>query len=274
MANPRIAVVIPARYSSSRFPGKPLADLCGQPMIYHVYQRASKVHGIDQVVVATDDERIHQAVKAFGGNVVMTSSKHLTGTDRVAEAAGQLDAEIVVNVQGDEPLLEPAMITQAVEPVLHDPSVQVTTLMSPVREIAEALDVNVVKLATDLAGDILFFSRASIPYPRERKHYQVKKQIGLYAFRREALAQFSRWSPGPLEATEGVEFFRFLEHGWKVRGVETAYQTIAVDTPADLERVRHQIQRVSKATLPRANHEQVLTGSANPAMHERAKKDI
>lgn len=249
MSKTQVVVIIPARYASSRFPGKPLADLDGQPMIYHVYHRAAKAPGVDRVVVATEDERIRQAVEAFGGEAIMTSPDHPTGTDRIAEAAGQLDAELIVNVQGDEPLVEPAMIAQAVKPLRREPAVHVTTLMSPVHDVGEALDVNVVKLATDLAGDVLFFSRAPIPYPRERKQYHVKKQIGLYAFRREALAQFSRWHQGPLEATEGIEFFRFLEHGWKIRGVETAYQTIAVDTPADLERVRRRIQHAAEESV-------------------------
>ena len=247
MGNPRVVGIIPARFKSSRFPGKPLAEIHGRPMIYYVYTQVKKVPGLNRVVVATEDERIVKAVEAFGGEAVMTSPDHSTGTDRVAEAARKLDAELAVNIQGDEPLVDPAMITQALEPVLRDPSIQVTTLMSPVEEIAEVLDVNVVKLITDLDGNVLAFSRLPIPYPRERHAHRVTKQIGLYAFRKNALEQFAKWKPSPLETTEGVEFFRFLEHGMKIRGVETKYHTVAVDTPADLERVRGLIRPTQEA---------------------------
>lgn len=244
----RLAGVIPARYYSSRFPGKPLADLNGHPMIYHVYQQASKVVGLDRLVVATDDERIRDAVVAFGGEAMMTSSRHATGTDRVAEAVQQLEAELIVNIQGDEPLLKPEMVAQVLEPLLTEETVRVTSLISPVREIAEAQDLNVVKVVTDLAGDILCYSRAPIPYPKERRLHRLSKQLGLYAFHREALERFAQWEPTPLEITEGVELFRFLEHGWRIRGVETAHGTAAVDTPADLKRVCRLLRRAPKVS--------------------------
>jgi len=234
----RCVGVIPVRYASTRFPGKPLADLNGHPMIYHVYQRASQAAELSRLVVATDDERIRQAVEAFGGEVVMTSSNHATGTDRVAEAVRHLEADIVVNVQGDEPLLNPAMITQVIQPLLREEAVRVTTLMHPIKDIADALDANVVKMATDLDGNVLYYSRAPIPYPKDRKGYQMDKQIGLYAFRRQALEAFASWVSTPLETAEGIELFRFLEHAWKVRAVRTTHHMVPVDTPEDLERVR------------------------------------
>ena len=239
----KIIGMIPARYQSSRFPGKPLADLNGQPVIQHVCQRAAKAQSLDRVVVATDDERIRKVVASFGGEVVMTSSEHPTGTDRIAEAARQLSADVIVNIQGDEPLLDPVMIEQVLVPFLKDSSVQVATLISPLKEIAEILDANTVKVVLDLEGNILFFSRATIPYPKERQGHRVFKQIGLYAFRRSALEEFFRWGSSPLETIEGVELMRFLEHGWKVRAVETQCRTVAVDTPGDLERARSLLQK-------------------------------
>jgi len=246
----RVVGVIPARYRSSRFPGKPLADLCGHPLVYYAYQQACKVAELDQVVVATDDERIAEVVRAFGGEVVMTSPDHPTGSDRVAEAARLLDADLVVDIQGDEPMLDPVMIRQVLEPVLSDPGVKVTTLMGPVQDAAEILDPNVVKLVTDLAGHVLCFSRSPIPFPKVRKAYGTLKQFGLYAFRREALERFTLWSPGPLEITEGIELLRFLEHGYPVHGVETSLETVSVDTLEDLDRVRL-MMKTAEAT-PRA----------------------
>ena len=243
MSKSRIVGVIPARYQSSRFQGKPLADLEGWPVIRHVAERARRVAALDRVVVATDDERIRDAVQAFGAEVVMTSSQHATGTDRVAEAVRQIEADVVVNIQGDEPLLEPAMVERIVEPLLRDTTIQVATMICPVKDVAEILDHNVVKVVTDLAGDVLCYSRSPIPYPKDRSVYGARRQIGLYAFRRAALEAFAGWALSPLEVTEGVELFRFVEHGWKVRAVETSHGTVAVDTPADLERVRQILQQ-------------------------------
>lgn len=238
MANPYVIGVIPARHRSVRFPGKPLADLHGQPIVYYVHRQAQKAAYLDDVVVATDDQRIVDAVEDFGGTAIMTSPSHTTGTDRVAEAIAELDADIVVNIQGDEPLIEPAMITQVIEPLLRDETLQVSTLMHAITETAEALDEDVVKVVTDLAGDVLCFSRSRIPFPKGPTSYQMHKHIGLYGFRRPALEAFAGWGPTPLEMTESVEMFRFLEHGWRVRAGQTDHHTVAVDTPEDLDRVR------------------------------------
>ena len=241
--------LIPARYQSSRFPGKPLADLNGHPVIEHVYRRALKARCLQRVVVATDDERIRDAVVSFGGEAVMTSPEHPTGTDRIAEATVGLKADLIVNIQGDEPLLDPDMIDQIVVPFSKDPTVQVATLVSPLKEIVEVLDANTVKVVLDLEGNILCFSRSPIPYPKERRQYKVFRQIGLYAFRQPALEIFAQWGPAPLETIEGVELFRLLEHGWKVRAVETLCQTVAVDTPSDLARARRILQKTGTGSL-------------------------
>lgn len=238
MSKPLVVGVIPARYRSIRFPGKPLADLHGQPIVQWVHQQVSKVAQLDQVIVATDDERIVDVVEGFGGTAVMSSPSHVTGSDRVAEVVEQIDGDIIVNIQGDEPLIEPAMISQVTEPLLRDDSLQVSTLMHPITEAAEAIDEDVVKVVTNLADDVLFLSRSRIPFPKGPVSYEMHKHIGLYGFRRSALEAFAGWGPSPLEMTESVEMMRFLEHGWRVRAELTEHHTVAVDTPEDLDRVR------------------------------------
>ena len=234
----KVVAVIPARYQSTRFEGKPLAEIHGKPMIYYVYQGAARARGVQDVFVATDDERIRRAVAAFGGKVVMTSPEHKTGTDRIAEAVANLDVEIVINVQGDEPLVHPQMLEQAMRPLLEEPKLLVTTLMSPIEDPADFIDTTVVKTVVDRSGDILFFSRSPIPYPKTRQAYTAYKQVGLYAFRKQFLLEFAAMSPTPLELIEGVELLRAVEEGIKVRGVETRHQTISVDTLSDLFEVR------------------------------------
>ena len=234
----KIVAVIPARYQSTRFEGKPLADIHGKPMIYYVYAGARRAKGIQDVFVATDDERIRKAVLDFGGKVVMTSPEHKTGTDRIAEAVSNLDVDIVINVQGDEPLVHPEMLEQAMRPLLEDPALQVTTLMSPIKSPADFIDATVVKTVVDQKGNILFFSRSPIPYPKTRQSYIAYKQVGLYAFRKKFLLEFAAMSPTPLELVEGVELLRAVENGIPVRGVETLHPTISVDKISDLFEVR------------------------------------
>ena len=233
----RTVALIPARFASSRFPGKALADLDGRPMIEHVYRRAAAARTVDAVGVATDDRRIADAVTAFGGHAVMTSLHHQSGSDRIAEAATALDCDIVVNVQGDEPLIDPAAIDAAVAPLLAEPDVQMTTLCSPIHDEAEAASPNVVKVVLDLRGDALYFSRARIPYPRQAGG-RAFRHIGLYAYRRTFLLEFARWAPTPLELAESLEQLRALEHGCRIRTVITPYDSIGVDTPEDLTLVR------------------------------------
>ena len=234
----KVVAVIPARYQSTRFEGKPLADIHGKPMIYYVYAGARKAAGIQDVFVATDDDKIRKAVEEFGGKTVMTSPDHKTGTDRIAEAVSNLEADIVINVQGDEPLVHPQMLEQAMRPLLEDSNLVVTTLMSPIENPADFIDTTVVKTVADRRGDILFFSRSPIPYPKSRQSYTAYKQVGLYAFRKSFLLEFAAMPPTPLELIEGVELLRAIENGIKVRGVETRHKTISVDTISDLFEVR------------------------------------
>lgn len=233
----KVVAVIPARYKSTRFEGKPLAKICGKPMIYWVYNQTIKAKNVDEVFVATDDDRIKKAVEEFGGKVVMTSDKHQTGTDRIAEAVENLDADIIVDVQGDEPLVHPEMIEQAVEPLLQDDKLQLTTLMTLIDDPGDFIDSTVVKTVIDKAKNIMFFSRSPIPYPKTRQGYKVYKQIGLYAFRKQFIQDFARMEQTPLELVEGVELMRALENGYKIRGVETQYDTCSVDTISDLMEV-------------------------------------
>ena len=234
----KVVAVIPARYQSTRFEGKPLADIHGKPMIYHVYDRAKRAVGIQDVFVATDDERIRKAVEDFGGKVVMTSPEHKTGTDRIAEAASDLDVDIVINVQGDEPLVHPEMLEQAMQPLLEEPKLLVTTLISPIEDAADFIASTIVKTVVDPKRNVLFFSRSPIPYPKTRQSYIAYKQVGLYAFRKEFLLEFAAMAPTPLELIEGVELLRAVENGIQVRGVETRHRTISVDTISDLFEVR------------------------------------
>jgi 3-deoxy-manno-octulosonate cytidylyltransferase (CMP-KDO synthetase) len=241
--SPSVVAVIPARYQSTRFPGKALAELGGRPMIEHVYRRAAEAPAVDAVVVATDDQRIVDAVEAFGGFARMTSSAHRTGTDRVAEVAADLTCAIVVNVQGDEPLIEPAMIGAVVEPLRLDPSIPMATVRRLLTDPDDYTSPHVVKVVTDARGDALYFSRAPIPAapadgPAEAVRAAAYVHVGLYAFQREFLLRFAALPQTPLERSESLEQLRALEHGYRIRTVVTEHHSIGVDTPDDLERAR------------------------------------
>lgn len=235
--------IIPSRYASSRFEGKALADILGKPMIQHVYERACKSKMLSQVIVATDDQRIYDAVKGFSGNVQMTG-ECATGTDRVSIVAEKLTCDVVVNIQGDEPLLEPQQIDMMLQPFIERPSVQVCTLKERIHTMEDFLNRNVVKVVTNLEGDALYFSRGSIPSTPANKQQifsenaLVYRHIGLYAFRKEQLLAFTSWKRTPYEIAEGLEQLRFLEHGVPIHVVETDTPLIGVDVPADLERVK------------------------------------
>ena len=241
-----VTVVIPARYASTRFPGKPLADLCGKPMIQWVYERSSLCESVDRVIVATDDSRIADAVEAFGGVVAMTRSDHATGTDRLAEVATDLTDDLIVNVQGDEPLIDPSMIQAALEPMLADSSIPMGTLKTPLTSVDEYLNPNVVKVVTNQQGFALYFSRAPIPYPRDFNNnldqrwsdLATAKHVGLYVYRREFLLKFPQLQATPLESQECLEQLRALEHGYRIRVANTDLLGQGVDTPEDLERVK------------------------------------
>jgi 3-deoxy-manno-octulosonate cytidylyltransferase (CMP-KDO synthetase) len=213
-------------------------------MVEHVYRRAAEARGVDAVVVATDDERISSAVESFGGVVRLTQPGHRTGTDRVAETARDLRCEIVVNVQADLPLIDPEMIAEVIAPFTGDGDVHMATLRQAISDPADEDNPNVVKVVVDRRGDALYFSRSRIPYCREDG--VCFKHIGVYAFRREFLLSFAALSQTPLERAESLEQLRALEHGYRIRAVETKFESVEVDTPEDLERVRRRMAAVER----------------------------
>jgi 3-deoxy-manno-octulosonate cytidylyltransferase (CMP-KDO synthetase) len=238
--NARAIAVIPARYASTRFPGKVLADLRGKPMIQHVVERARRARTLEKVIVATDDERVLRAVAAFGGEAVMTRRDHQSGTERLAEVASRIDAPIFVNVQGDEPLVEPEAIDLAVETLDADDSVSIATLATPILDAEPLGDPNVVKVVMDFDSNGLYFSRAPIPWLRDTSPAETPryfKHLGIYVFRREALLEFPTLPPGELERIEQLEQLRWLENGYRIRVAITDYDSVAVDVPEDAARV-------------------------------------
>ncbi|WP_076342757.1 3-deoxy-manno-octulosonate cytidylyltransferase [Brachymonas chironomi] len=234
---PSVVIVIPARYGSTRLPGKPLADIAGKPMIQHVHERALQVAGVDQVLVATDDERVASAVVAFGGRAVMTDPEHPSGTDRLAEVMRQVPAEIYVNLQGDEPLVRPQDIQKLVEGMLHDDSVAVGTLCHVI-DADEALNPNTVKVVLADNGDALYFSRSPIPYPREAVEASYLKHVGVYAYRKQVLQQYAGLPQPMMERAEKLEQLRLMAAGLKIRAFLVEPTGPGVDTPECLERVR------------------------------------
>jgi 3-deoxy-manno-octulosonate cytidylyltransferase (CMP-KDO synthetase) len=234
----KILGVIPARFSSTRFPGKVLAAIAGKTMLQHVYQRASQSSYLTSVLIATDDDRVYSAARNFGARVRMTRSDHLSGTDRVAEVASAEDAEIIVNIQGDEPLIDPSAIDAAILPLVHEPELVMGTLKKRIEDPREIGDPNVVKVVTDSTGDAIYFSRCAIPFEREESsNTPYFKHIGLYVYSRDFLLAYSALPVGPLETAERLEQLRALENGFRIRVVETEYESLGVDTPEDLERV-------------------------------------
>jgi len=251
--------IIPARYGSTRLPGKALALLNGVPLIQHVYEQAKQAKRLDEIIVATDDERIRQAVAAFGGQAVMTSPHHRSGTDRVAEAVRPRDAQVILNIQGDEPLMSPEAIDQVAEVLLAHRAVPMATVMTPLTSAEDLRNPNVVKVVVDQDGYALYFSRAPIPFVRTTEaaqgsglraqgtspqppapspeHSVYWKHVGLYGYQREFLLRFPHLPPTPLEQAEQLEQLRALEHGFKIKVLETAHDTVSVDTPEDLKRV-------------------------------------
>lgn len=230
----RTLCVIPARYASTRLPGKPLADICGKPMICRVLERARCARKPDKVIVATDDERICDAVRAEGGEALMTRTDHPTGTDRLAEVAEAYPAvDLIVNVQGDEPLIEPSVIDDLIAPFEMDENLPMATVMTRMEDAEEQLDPNNVKVVVDKLGYALYFSRSLVPYPRAAAG-PVYKHIGIYAYRRDFLLRYARLEPTPLEKAESLEQLRALENGYGIRVLETDCRFVGVDTPEDL----------------------------------------
>lgn len=259
----KVTAIIPARYASTRLAAKLLLDLGGKSIIQHVYERTSCAKLVDQVIVATDDSRIETIIKNFGGTAVITSDKHQTGTDRIAEVAQNLDSEIIVNVQGDEPLIEPATIDKAVEPLLLDKSLMMSTTCELIDKLEDIFNPNIVKVVKNAQGDALYFSRAPIPFPRfaalgkacfdpqtmlveMENHYtelgQYFKHTGLYVYRKEFLLKFTSWPRSPLEKEESLEQLRALETGYRIQVIEVKDKSIGIDTLADLEKAREFIK--------------------------------
>jgi 3-deoxy-manno-octulosonate cytidylyltransferase (CMP-KDO synthetase) len=237
---PNILLVIPARYASSRFPGKPLAPIAGKPMIQHVVEHVRQASLPSRIIVATEDDRIKHAVEAFGGEAVITRPDHRTGTDRIAEVATHIPADIYINVQGDEPLIDSGTVDAVAAAMVEDQTIQLATPCSAITQANEIMDPNVVKVVLDFDSQALYFSRAPVPWVRDTGDHVVArhwKHIGLYGYRRDALLEFPTLPPGELERVEQLEQLRWLENGFRIHVVETSYNAISVDVPADVERV-------------------------------------
>jgi 3-deoxy-manno-octulosonate cytidylyltransferase (CMP-KDO synthetase) len=252
MSSLKSIVIVPARFESTRFPGKPLVTIGQKAMIQHVYERSLQAKSVDEVIVATDDARILEAVEAFGGQARMTSPLHRSGTDRVAEVAASSDADVIVNVQGDEPLIDPAALDAVVEPFQSDANLMISTLSVDGTD-GEWENPNVVKVVVDHDGFALYFSRSPIPFFRDAsgntgEKRRFWKHVGLYAYRRSFLTRLATLRKSYLEEAEALEQLRFLENGYRIKVVNSTYQSLAVDTPEDLERVNAFIKE--RACLP------------------------
>jgi 3-deoxy-manno-octulosonate cytidylyltransferase (CMP-KDO synthetase) len=249
MSSARVIVVIPARYGSTRLSGKPLISLAGKTMIQRVYERAKLSERTDRVIVATDDERIINAVKGFGGEARMTRTEHRTGTERVAEVAAHEAGEVFVNVQGDEPLLDPNAIDIAVGALLEEPQASVSTVATPIKTPGDIMDPNVVKAVLDFDGNAIYFSRAPIPWVRDTASKMVVrhlKHLGLYVFQRDALLEYPTLPQGELERIEQLEQLRWMENGWKIRVAEVEHDAVSVDVPEDVARVEKLLQKLDR----------------------------
>jgi 3-deoxy-manno-octulosonate cytidylyltransferase (CMP-KDO synthetase) len=245
MKKQKIIGMIPARYASTRFRGKVIADIVNKPMIQRVYEQANKSTILDQLIVAVDDERVFECVKGFGGKVIMTSTAHESGTDRIAEAIENIDAEIVVNIQGDQPLFDARMIEEAVQPMLEDSNIQMSTLKTKIGK-EDYNDPAVVKVVVDENNNALYFSRSLIPYSRDKIKMDVYEHVGLYVYRKDFLLKMSKLPRTYLEKIEMLEQLRVLENGYKIKVIETKCESISgisVDTPEDLIKVENIIKK-------------------------------
>lgn len=238
--------IIPARYGSTRFEGKVLANLIGKPVIQHVYEMAKKAKTLDDLIVATDDERILRCVKDFGGKAVLTSSEQPTGTDRLAEVVNPLDVKVVINIQGDEPLVHYTMIDELAGTMLEDDTINMATVIKRIEDKNEIMDPNVVKVVVDKNAFALYFSRSPIPFEKGSQAKKFYKHLGLYAYTKDFLFTFTNLPKSELEMTESLEQLRALEHGYKIKTIETKYETVGIDMPADLDKAK-------KILIERAN---------------------
>jgi len=233
----KIIGVIPSRYSSSRFPGKPLADICGRPMVWWVYQQALRSECLDAVYVATDDEKITETCRNYGMNYIMTSVEHKNGTERLTEVCRKIDADYYITIQGDEPITDPRNIKELVSHVRAGEIEFCATMKTPYKDPVDVINQTTPKVVNDVYGNVLLFTRSPVPYPKAAIGYTIYKPMGLYAFSKKALEEYSRLEMGPLEKIEEIELLRFVEHGLKVKIYPTTSRTVAVDTKKDLERV-------------------------------------
>ena len=245
----KIVGVIPARYKSSRFEGKPLAIICGKPMIWWVYNQAIKVKEFEAVYVATDDEKIRAACEEYKINVIMTSDKHKTGTDRIGEVAKKIPAGLYVNIQGDEPMIEPETILEAIKPFFKNLDLQVSNLMTIINDPIDVVNFTVPKVITNNDGIGIYLTRAAAPYPKGNIDFCYYKQVCVYGFKPEALQFYCKSPRGKIESIEDIEILRFIENGYKVQFIEVSSDTVAVDTPNDLEKVRTIMQAKLKVKL-------------------------
>ena len=235
--------VIPSRYASTRLEGKPLKDICGHTMVEWVYKRALKSK-LDGVVVATDDERIVDEVKSFGGNVILTRKDHINGTSRIAEVCETYtDYDVIVNIQGDEPLIEPDMINSIIDSFIEDNTIPMSTLKYKLTDMTEIENPNAVKVVTDKNDFAIYFSRSVIPYPRNLNMNNYYKHVGIYGYKRDFVMEYAKMESTPLELSESLEQLRVLENGYKIKVLETPYKIIGVDTQEELERVREYITK-------------------------------
>lgn len=235
--------VIPSRYASTRLEGKPLKDICGHTMVEWVYKRALKSK-LDGVVVATDDERIVDEVKSFGGNVILTRKDHINGTSRIAEVCETYtDYDVILNIQGDEPLIEPDMINSIIDSFVEDNTIPMSTLKYKLTDMAEIENPNAVKVVTDKNDFAIYFSRSVIPYPRNLNMDNYYKHVGIYGYKRDFVMEYAKMASTPLELSESLEQLRVLENGYKIKVLETPYKIIGVDTQEELERVREYITK-------------------------------
>lgn len=243
----KVLCVIPARYASTRLPGKPLSLIAGKPMIQHVYERACQAKLPEDVVIATDNELVLAAVEAFGGHCMMTSPDHPSGTDRLAEVALQYpDVDVIVNVQGDEPMIPPQVIDNLAAAFTNEPDLSMAT-MKVVMEEEDYNNPAAVKVVTDQKGYALYFSRSLMPYPRNKPEgYKVYKHVGIYAYRRDFLLKYAALAPTPLERAESLEQLRALENGYKIKVLESDFKGIGVDTPEDLAAVNELFAKMNK----------------------------
>ncbi len=232
----KIIGVIPSRYASSRFPGKPLSDICGKPMVWWVYNQAKCVKELDEVIVATEDERITDVCKKYGIPSIMTSDKHKNGTERLAEVAAKIEADLYVTIQGDEPLTQPGDISKLIHFALSTDA-PCATMKTAYKNPVDVINSTTPKVVSDLNDNILLFTRLPVPYPKAALDYIIWKPIGIYIFKRDILLKYPQLKMGPLERAEEIELLRFIEHGFNVKIVETESNTIAVDTEKDLKRV-------------------------------------